>query len=164
MRGRSDWLGAMQAAGLPKGVMRISALQNAADWPGMLLPGTYNGVMCLDLLGGLNAWAARDRKALTEWLEAHRLPDGRFRVPGMQDADVFKKPDREETWRYIDWHVSNYSLGAIDALRFPAGGRSSASSLPISILSRSRHGWPTVTCAIPGRREQHRQSRGGSSC
>ena len=34
----------------------------------------------------------------------------------MADADVFKKPDRDETWRYIDWHVTNYSLGAMQAL------------------------------------------------
>ena len=29
---------------------------------------------------------------------------------------VFKKPDPIETWRYIDFHVTNYSLGAIEAL------------------------------------------------
>jgi hypothetical protein len=110
------WLGTMQAQGLPRGVMRISAVQSATVWPGMLLPGTYNGLMCLELLGGLEGWAPDDRARLVTWLEAHRLPDGRFRIPGMHSADVFKKPDPDETWRYIDWHVTNYSLGAIDAL------------------------------------------------
>jgi hypothetical protein len=112
-----DWLGAMQAEGLPKGVMRISALHSASAWPGILLPGTYNGVMCLDLLGGLEGWTRDDSTALATWLEAHRLPDGRFRVPGMEDASVFKKQELDETWRYIDWHVTNYSLGAVDALQ-----------------------------------------------
>jgi hypothetical protein len=111
-----EWLGAMQAADQHRGVLRISALHDEAAWPGMLLPGTYNGIMCHDLLGGLDSWPARDRARLVAWLESHRLPDGRFRVPGMSDDGVFKKPDLAETWRYIDWHVTNYSLGAIDAL------------------------------------------------
>jgi hypothetical protein len=34
----------------------------------------------------------------------------------MLDADVFKKPDPVETWRYIDFHVTNYTLGAIEML------------------------------------------------
>ena len=110
------WLGSMQADGSPEGVMRISAAQCPKSWPGMLLPGTNNGIMCRELLGGLDDWSAARRADLVGWFEAHRLPDGRFRVPGMTDADVFKKPDPDETWRYIDWHVTNYSLGAVDAL------------------------------------------------
>jgi hypothetical protein len=110
------WLGTMQAPGEPRGVMRISALHDPAIWPGMLLPGTYNGMLCLDLLGGLEDWQTKECAAAIGWLEAHRLADGRFRVPGMTDANTFKKPDRDETWRYIDWHVTNYSLGAIDTL------------------------------------------------
>lgn len=111
-----DWLAALQAEGAPRGVMRISAAHDPRTWPGMLLPGTYNGIMCLDLLGGLGAFSAAERGALADWLEAQRLPDGRFRIAGMHDADVFKKPDAAETWRYIDFHLTNYSLGAIQAL------------------------------------------------
>jgi hypothetical protein len=110
------WFGAMQADGQPKGVMRISAAHDASVWPGMLLPGAYNGIMCFDLLGGLQNWANAERRALVHWLEAHRQSNGCFRLPGMNEADVFKKPDHDETWRYIDWHVTNYSLGAVDAL------------------------------------------------
>ncbi len=47
------WLDAMQAPGLPDGVTRISAAHDPVRWPGMLLPGTYNGVMCRYLLDGL---------------------------------------------------------------------------------------------------------------
>jgi hypothetical protein len=107
------WLDAMQAPGLPRGVSRISAAQDVAQWPGVLLPGTYNAVMCRALIGGLGDL---DPAPLIAWLESHRLPDGRFRVPGMRDADVFKKPDPIETWGYIDFHVTNYSLGAIEVL------------------------------------------------
>ena len=112
-RARSiEWLDGMQAAGVPAGVSRISAAQEVAEWPGMLLPGTYNAVMCRDLLGALPA----DRAAAADWLLGFRRPDGIFRLPGMRDADVYKKPDRGETWRYIDWHVTNYALGAVQAL------------------------------------------------
>lgn len=109
------WLRTMRAPGTPRGVMRISAAHDAAAWPGMLLPGTDNGVMCARLIDGLDALVP-DRAALVAWLEGHRLPDGRFRIPGMRDADVFKKPDLADTWAYIDWHVANYALGAIEAL------------------------------------------------
>ncbi|MBV9735227.1 MAG: hypothetical protein JO209_04910 [Acidisphaera sp.] len=108
------WLDSMQAPGLPRGVSRISAVHDVARWPGVLLPGTYNATMCRHLLGGV--WDGGERRALLGWLHAHRRADGVFRIPGMQDADVFKKPDAAETWRYIDFHVTNYALGAVEAL------------------------------------------------
>jgi hypothetical protein len=106
------WLDAMQAQGEAAGVMRISAAHDERRWPGMKLPGTYNGVMCRHLLDV----EATDPNTLVAWLLHHRRPDGVFRIPGMHDADVFKRPDPAETWRYIDFHVTNYTLGAIDAL------------------------------------------------
>lgn len=110
------WLESMQAEGQPQGVSRISAHHDQAEWPGVLVPGTYNAVMCLDLIGGLQGWSSSERVNLVTWLESNRRGDGIFRVPGMSDATVFKKPDLAETWRYIDFHVTNYSLGAIDVL------------------------------------------------
>ena len=105
------WLDSMQIPGEPSGVSRISAAHDVTEWPGMLLPGTYNAVMCRDLLGAL----PEDRSAAA-WLLGFRQPNGVFRIPGMTDETVFKKQDRDETWRYIDFHVANYSLGAIQAL------------------------------------------------
>ncbi len=107
------WLEAMQADGAPRGVSRISGAHDATAWPGMLLPGTYNAVLCRSLLGGLGDVPA---DPLVAWLETHRRPDGVFRVPGMRDETVFKKPDLAETWRYIDFHITNYTLGAIEVL------------------------------------------------
>ncbi|MFI4980248.1 MAG: hypothetical protein ACHQIO_07860, partial [Nevskiales bacterium] len=106
------WLDSMQAPGEPVGVARISAAHDPARWPGMLLPGTYNAVLCRQLLGAL----PDERTPLLHWLLRFRRADGIFRIPGMRAEDVFKKPDADETWRYIDWHVSNYSLGAVQAL------------------------------------------------
>jgi hypothetical protein len=117
-RGRTlHFLRSLQMADAPAGVMRMSAAHCAQSWPGVLLPGTYNGILCLDLMGGLDEISSNEREALVAWLEGFRREDGVFRVPGMTDETVFKKPDRDETWRYIDWHVTNYSLGAVDALR-----------------------------------------------
>lgn len=110
------WYPSLQADGLPRGVTKISALHDPVLWPGVLLPGTYNAVMGLDLLGGLDRYLGSHRRALIDWLLGHRLPDGIFRVPGMSNETVFKKPDLTETWRYIDFHTTNYSLGALQAL------------------------------------------------
>lgn len=110
------WLDAMQAPGLPRGVGRISAFHDPRAWPGVLLPGTYNAVLCRSLIGGLEDFVPEERAALVAWIESHRLPDGRFRMPGMREDAVFKKPDPAETWRYIDFHVTNYALGAIEML------------------------------------------------
>lgn len=113
------WLAAMRAEGMPAGVLRISPAHDASRWPGVLLPGTYNGVMCADLIGALpeiGVVAPERANVLVAWLETFRRRDGVFRIPEMCDADVFKKPDKEETWRYIDFHTTNYALGAIEAL------------------------------------------------
>lgn len=110
------WLDAMQTPGLPRGVSLISSAHEVSRWPGVLLPGTYNATMARALLGELDTWPADERSSLADWLLAHRRPDGVFRVPGMSADAVFKKPDPQETWRYIDFHVTNYSLGAIDVL------------------------------------------------
>ncbi len=76
----------------------------------MLLPGTYNAVMCRHLLGADPV----DARSLAGWLRGHRRPDGVFRIPGMTDETVFKRPEPGETWGYIDFHVTNYSLGALE--------------------------------------------------
>ena len=116
-RSRSlQWLGQMQVSGRPAGVSLISAAQDADRWPGMLLPGTYNAVMLRDLLGDLASWTEDQRHTLADWLEGHRRADGIFRIPGMTDDAVYKKPLLSDTWEYIDFHVSNYSLGAVQAL------------------------------------------------
>ena len=110
------WLDSMQAAGEPRGVTRISGHHDPARWPDMLLPGTYNGLLCRHLIDGLDDLSGTEKSELVRWLEGFRLADGRFRMGTMKDNEVFKKPDKAETWRYIDFHVTNYTLGAIEAL------------------------------------------------
>lgn len=110
------WFESMRVPGTPDGVIRISAAQDPDGWPGMLLPGTYNGVLCRHLLDDLGDLSQAQRAALVEWFHGFRRADGIFRLPGMTDATVFKKPDKAETWRYIDFHITNYSLGALEAI------------------------------------------------
>ncbi len=106
------WLDTMRMPEAPDGVSRISSMQDPVHWPGMLLPGTYNAVICRRLLGGEFA----DPDGLSRWLQSFRRHDGVFRIPGMKDDAVFKRPEPDETWGYIDFHVTNYALGAVEAI------------------------------------------------
>lgn len=110
------WLWSMQEPDQPKGVLKISAAQDSVIWPGMLLPGTYNGLQALQLIGGLDTLTNDERDKLARWLLQSRQPDGTFRIEGMKPQDTFKKDDPAETKTYIDFHVSNYSLGALEAI------------------------------------------------
>jgi len=111
-----NWLTSMQAEGQPAGVLRVSAAHDPVRWPGMLLPGTYNGTLARALLGDLSPLESPQARTLVTWLLAQRHADGVFRIQGMHNDAVFKKPDLAETWGYIDFHVTNYSLAAIDSL------------------------------------------------
>jgi hypothetical protein len=112
----AKWLWSMQVSARPKGVLCFSRHHDPARWPGVLLPSTYNGVMALDLLGELGPLAENEKRALADFLTRFRAPDGVFAIPEMRAGDVFKKPDPEETWGYIRFHLTNYSLGALQAL------------------------------------------------
>ena len=107
------FLGTLAEPAVAPHAHRFSPAHDRGVWPGMLLPGTYNAVQCLALLGALPEGGRADTAA---WLETHRRNDGIFRVPGMTDDAVFKRPDVADTWAYIDFHVTNYTLGAIEML------------------------------------------------
>jgi hypothetical protein len=80
----------------------------------------------LSIRGGCGKWCGKSRAfrgltplektALAGWLRRFRASDGVFAIPEMREGEVFKKPDREETWRYIRFHLTNYALGALQAL------------------------------------------------
>ena len=110
------FLSAMQADNAPRGVLRIAPPHDPEQWPGMLLPGSYYGIMCIKLFGEIAQLRGNERAGLVAWFEAARRPNGTFAIAGMNEGDVYKKPDRDETWRYIDFHVTNNALGAIEAL------------------------------------------------
>lgn len=110
------WLWSMQVSSAAKGILRFSTHHDPERWPGVLLPATYNGVMALDLLGELGRLSSQEKVAVANFLKRFRTADGVFAIPEMQEPHVFKKPDRDETWRYIRFHLANYALGALQAL------------------------------------------------
>lgn len=105
---------AIERDGAP--LWRESAAADPDRWPGMLLPGTYNAAMCLRLIGGLEDAPPARLAATARWIAAQRGADGGWWIQGAAEADLYKKPDIAETRRYFQWHVSNYTLGALEAL------------------------------------------------
>lgn len=93
-----------------------SAVADPVRWPGMVLPGTYNSALCLRLIGGFDGVDLAQLSATANWIDNRRQPDGSWWLDGMDQADVFKKPDHGESLRYVTWHIANYTLGALQAL------------------------------------------------
>ena len=110
------WLLTLQAQDAPRGVFRVSAAHDAAVWPGMLLPASASGVLCLKLFGEIIHFRGDERAELVTWFERARRPDGLFSIDGMTDGTVHKKDDLDETWRYIGLQITTQALAAIEAL------------------------------------------------
>ena len=116
-RGRAlAWMHGLQAPGEPRGVSCLSAAHDASRWPGMLLPATAHAVLLQKLFGEIINLRGEDRAALVAWFEQARRPDGLFRIAGMTPETIFKKPDLDETWRYIGLQNTSLCLAAIEAL------------------------------------------------
>ena len=113
-----SWFEENRIEGFPKEVKRFSSLHNVSSYPGMLLPATYNSAHCLRLLG---VYDDSNREAcfrVADFINSFQLPDGRYRIPEMRDSDVYKRDDLAYTWEYIDFHVTNYALGAVLSLGY----------------------------------------------
>jgi hypothetical protein len=82
------WLDAVQMPEAPRGVTCISQAHDPVAWPGVLLPGTYNGLLCRNLIAGLDDWNAIERRALLVWLEGFRLSDGHGLVDELGNFDA----------------------------------------------------------------------------
>lgn len=111
-----DWFDAQTIDFEGVRLWRESAHHDPSRWPGMVLPGTYNSAMCLRLVGGLDDTSADDLASMARWIGDKQRPDGSWWLDGMLEADVYKKPDHAESLRYASWHITNYTLGALQAL------------------------------------------------
>jgi hypothetical protein len=109
------WLLGMRVAE-PAGAFRTSPAHDPARWPGVLLPGTYDAILGLGVLGGLGLLGAGERAATAAFLLRHRRADGAFVNPQMRPEETWKRPGEGETAAYIAFHLTNYALGALDAL------------------------------------------------
>ena len=125
MRQRAiEWFATLQAPELGFGVHADSAHHKEHGPAGMFLPGTYNAVNCLYLLGEYTNLTPAQTDSIAAFLNAHQRPDGAYRIPEMTQADIYY-PDFE----YIDLHTTNYALGALASL-----GHKPA--LPLAFLER----------------------------
>lgn len=118
------WLETLQAERLPYGVSRVSQHHNPAHYPQMLLPGSYDATMCRTLLNA----PIRQASGLANWLMQHQQADGFFVLPELDWNECYKKPSKAETQDYMRFHITNYSLGALEAL-----GRTSKVTLPFLV-------------------------------
>jgi hypothetical protein len=125
MRQRAiDWFATLQSSELGFGVHADSAYHKEHGQAGMYLPGTYNAVNCLYLLGEYTNLTAAQADTIATFFNDHQRPDGAYRIPEMTQASIYY-PDFE----YIDLHITNYTLGALAVLsRKPA--------LPLAFLER----------------------------
>jgi hypothetical protein len=98
----------------PSGGFRFGQLHDDERWPSMVLPGTYDAVMALRLLGEEFDDAERDLHAAT--IRSFASVGGAFRMPQMTPDTTYKRDDPAETRTYVDFHVSNYALGGLAAL------------------------------------------------
>jgi len=112
--GAEDFLWSLRVDGGPG--FRTSRAHDPAAWPGMLLPGSYDALMALGLTGGIARLDAAARARTAAFLLGFRRADGSFHIPQQRPQDTYKRPEREETERYIAFHLTNYALGALDAL------------------------------------------------
>ena len=110
-----DWLCGMQAPDAPPGVLRSSEAHEVGAYPGMRLPATYNGWHCLNLIQAGHPLPTARLEAVG-FVNSLQDEDGFYRIPGMRESDVFKREDRDYTWEYINFHVTNYSFGMVVAL------------------------------------------------
>jgi hypothetical protein len=118
------WFATLQAPELGFGVHADSAYHREHGPAGMYLPGTYNAVNCLSLLGAYADLAPEKADSIATFLNRHQRPNGAYRIPEMTQADIYY-PDFE----YINLHITNYSLGALASL-----GRKPA--LPLAFVER----------------------------
>lgn len=116
LRSAALFLLSLQAPGWPRGVFRTSLCHEPDDWPGALLPGTYDALMALSLIDAIDQLSASDMTVAASFLKKHRQQDGRFVNPQAKPDETYKRPERAETEAYMAFHLTNYSLGALQAL------------------------------------------------
>lgn len=118
----------LHTAQLPEerfGVKRCSSFHDIKAFPDMCLPATYNATHALILMGAYGNLTADEREGLIGFFNSYQMENGFYRMPQMRDDQVWKGRDLYYTWQYIDFHVTNYTYGAVKSLggtcRYPLG-------------------------------------------
>lgn len=109
MRGRVvEWLDSMLAKDQPFGVHRASTYHDIKEFPSMLLPATYNATHCRKLLGAYEGLTESKRDEIVDFINSFQQEAGNYRMPQMRKEDIYYP-----TWEYIDFHTTNYAMGAV---------------------------------------------------
>lgn len=108
------WLDSMLLEDKPFGVHRASSHHDAHEFPSMLLPATYNATHCRKLLCVYESLSEAARDELAGFMNDFQQEAGNYRMPQMQKEDIYYP-----TWEYVDFHTSNYAMGAVLSI----GGR-----------------------------------------
>jgi hypothetical protein len=103
-----EWLDTMLVPDRPFGVHRASSFHDISEYPSMLLPATYNATHCRKLLGAYEDLSPADRDELAEFINSFQQEAGNYRMPQMRKEDIYYP-----TWEYINFHTSNYAMGAV---------------------------------------------------
>lgn len=111
-----DWFKKVEYKQEGFGVYRCSEFHDTDIFKGELLHGTYDALNCLYLLGQLNDLTTDQKNNIDRFINSFQLENGVYRNPDMKPHQVFKTMDKDYTWEYIDFHVTNYCMGALSNL------------------------------------------------
>jgi hypothetical protein len=103
-----EWLDTMLVEAQPFGVHRASSFHDISEFPSMLLPATYNATHCRRLLGCYENLSTDRREELAEFINGFQQEAGNYRMPQMSKGNIYYP-----TWEYIDFHTTNYAMGAV---------------------------------------------------
>lgn len=105
------WFNSMAAPESGFGVFADSPYHKRHGPQGMYLPGTYNAVNALFLLGEYSSLNEAQKDSIAAFLNSFQRQNGVYRIPEMKDEDIYY-PDFE----YDDLHITNYTIGALALL------------------------------------------------
>ncbi|MBI5116224.1 hypothetical protein HZA56_07090 [Candidatus Poribacteria bacterium] len=115
MRERArGWLDSMRLKDGAFGVHRASKYHDITEFPSMLLPATYDATHCRKLLGNYENLPGAKRDELAAFINSFQHEAGNYRMHQMRREDIYYP-----TWEYIDFHTTNYAMGAVLSI----GGR-----------------------------------------
>ena len=98
------------------GIKRCSAYHDVEKYPDMCLPATYNATHALILTGAYRQIDESLKKSISDYICSYQTETGAFRFKNMKDDEIWKGKDLTYTWQYIDFHITNYCMGALKSL------------------------------------------------
>jgi len=105
------WFETMAVPSYGEGVYTNSSHNQDLHNTDMLLPATYNATNCLKLLGQYEDIPAERQRNILVFFKNHLDRDGFYKMKGMRAEDVYYP-----TMEYDNFHITNYTLGALASL------------------------------------------------